>query len=109
MISLYQEHTIPPPKQTHIPDARPISHHATVTGHCIKRPGFRATLTCPGLTPAGLITLDKFRSVQEVKTDLRKWVKPWNENPNLLVWTKTPNEILESHGPFLKRTSDAGH
>ena len=49
------------------------------------------------------------RSVQALETDIRAWIDNWNENPKPFVWTKTADEILESLGRLLLRTSGAGH
>ena len=56
-----------------------------------------------------LLQRSDHRSVQALERDLRHWVKGWNENPKPFVWTKTAEEILESLGRLLKRTSGAGH
>lgn len=56
-----------------------------------------------------LLQRSDHRSVQALEKDLREWVKTWNENPTPFVWTKTAEEILESLGRLLKRTTDAGH
>jgi transposase len=49
------------------------------------------------------------RSVQALEADLRAWIANWNQDPRPFVWTKTADEILESLGRFLLRTSGAGH
>lgn len=56
-----------------------------------------------------LLQRSDHRSVQSLEHDLREWVKGWNEDPNPFVWTKTAEQILESLGRFMKRTSGAGH
>lgn len=48
-------------------------------------------------------------SVQSLEHDIRTWVAAWNEDPKPFIWTKTAEEILESLGRLLKRTTDAGH
>ena len=35
------------------------------------------------------------RSVRELNTDIRNWIKTWNDNPRPYVWTKTADQILE--------------
>jgi len=49
------------------------------------------------------------RSVQALEADLRAWIDNWNNNPRPFIWTKTADEILESLGRLLLRTSGAGH
>ncbi|MGH3732104.1 MAG: IS630 family transposase, partial [Acidimicrobiales bacterium] len=41
--------------------------------------------------------------------DIKAWVSAWNENPKPFIWTKSAEEILNSLGRLLKRTSGAGH
>jgi transposase len=48
-------------------------------------------------------------SVRELNTDIRKWIKNWNENPRPYVWTKTADQILASIAAYCERISDSGH
>jgi transposase len=36
------------------------------------------------------------RSVRELNTDIRNWIRTWNDNPRPYVWTKTADQILDS-------------
>ncbi len=36
------------------------------------------------------------RSVRQLNTDIRAWIKTWNENPKPFVWTKTTEQILDN-------------
>ncbi|MCA1671631.1 MAG: IS630 family transposase, partial [Actinobacteria bacterium] len=56
-----------------------------------------------------LLQRSDHRSVQALEKDIRSWVKAWNENPKPFIWTKTAEQILDSLGRLLKRTTDAGH
>jgi transposase/transposase-like protein len=56
-----------------------------------------------------LLRRSDHRSVQALESDIRNWVKAWNENPEPFIWTKTAEQILESIGRLLKRISGAGH
>ncbi len=56
-----------------------------------------------------LLRRSDHRSVQALEKDIRTWVTAWNENPKPFIWTKTAEQILESLGRLLKRTTDAGH
>ena len=58
---------------------------------------------------ADLLQRCDHRSVQALETDIRKWVKAWNEDPKPFIWTKTAEQILESLKRLLQRTTDAGH
>ena len=58
---------------------------------------------------ADLLHRSDHRSVQALETDIRKWVKAWNEDPKPFIWTKTAEQILESLKRLLQRTTDAGH
>ena len=48
-------------------------------------------------------------SVQALKADIRRWVKAWNADPKPFIWTKTAEQILESLGRLIQRTTGAGH
>lgn len=56
-----------------------------------------------------LLQRSDHRSVQALEKDLRGWISTWNENPKPFVWTKTAEQILESLGRLLQRTTGAGH
>jgi transposase len=58
---------------------------------------------------ADLLQRSDHRSVQALEKDLRAWVKAWNENPKPFIWTKTADQILNSLGRLLQRTTGAGH
>lgn len=62
-----------------------------------------------GFVTEDLLRRSDHRSVQALEADLRSWVKAWNDNPTPFIWTKTAQQILESLGRLLKRTSGAGH
>ena len=56
-----------------------------------------------------LLQRSDHRSVRALEKDIRAWVRAWNENPKPFIWTKSAEEILNSLGRLLKRTSGAGH
>jgi len=49
------------------------------------------------------------RSVRELNTDIRSWIKTWNDNPRPYVWTKTADQILESIARYCTRINDSRH
>lgn len=49
------------------------------------------------------------RTVRELNTDIRNWIKTWNDNPRPYVWTKTADQILESIARYCKRINDSRH
>jgi transposase len=49
------------------------------------------------------------RSVRELNTDIRSWIKTWNDNPRPYVWTKTADQILESIARYCGRINDSRH
>jgi transposase len=49
------------------------------------------------------------RSVHALETDIRAWVKAWNDNPKPFLWTKTAEQILERLGRLIQRINGAGH
>ena len=49
------------------------------------------------------------RSVTPLNTDIRAWIKTWNDNPKPYVWTKTAEEILDSIAHYCTRINDSGH
>lgn len=56
-----------------------------------------------------LLQRSDHRSIQALEQDLREWVRAWNEKPQPFIWTKTADEILDSHERLLKRINGAGH
>ena len=54
-----------------------------------------------------LLQRSDHRSVQALEGDIRKWVKAWNTNPRPFIWTKSAEQILESLGRLLQRTTGA--
>jgi transposase/AraC-like DNA-binding protein len=56
-----------------------------------------------------LLQRSDHRSVQALEGDIRKWVKGWNADPRPFIWTKSAEQILESLGRLLRRTTGAGH
>jgi transposase len=49
------------------------------------------------------------RSTQALEHAIKQYVMFTNENPKPFVWTKTPDEILETIARFCQRTSGSGH
>lgn len=49
------------------------------------------------------------RSVRELNSDIRSWIKTWNEQPRPYVWTKTADQILESIARYCTRINDSRH
>jgi transposase len=62
-----------------------------------------------GFITAELIRRGSHNSVQALEADIRAWVAGWNEEPRPFIWTKTAEQILQSLGRLLTRTSGAGH
>ncbi len=62
-----------------------------------------------GYVTADLLQRSDHRSVQALEKDLRAWITAWNEKPKPFIWTKTADQILNSLGRFLQRTTGAGH
>ena len=58
---------------------------------------------------ADLLHRSDHRSVHALESDIRTWVKGWNENPKPFIWTKPAEQILESLKRLLQRTTGAGH
>jgi len=56
-----------------------------------------------------LLQRSDHRSVQALETDIRAWVKAWNDNPKPFIWTKSAEQILDSLARLLQRTTGAGH
>ena len=49
------------------------------------------------------------RSVRDLNTDIRAWMKTWNEDPRPYVWTKTADQILDSIARYCERINDSRH
>ena len=49
------------------------------------------------------------RSVRQLNTDIRAWIKDWNDEPKPFVWTKTADQILESVARYCTRINDSRH
>ena len=49
------------------------------------------------------------RSVQALNTDIRDWMKTWNDDPRPYVWTKTADQILDSIRRYCDRINDSRH
>ena len=58
---------------------------------------------------ADLLRRGDHRSVRALENDIRAWVAAWNDNPKPFIWTKPAEQILESLGRLIRRTSGAGH
>ncbi len=44
-----------------------------------------------------LLQRSDHRSVQTLERDIRDWIKTWNADPKPFIWTKTAEQILDSH------------
>ena len=62
-----------------------------------------------GYITGDLLQRSDHRSVQALESDIRKWIKEWNTNPEPFIWTKTADQILDSIARLLKRISGSGH
>jgi transposase len=49
------------------------------------------------------------RSVRDLNTDIRAWMKTWNDDPRPYVWTKTADQILDSIRRYCERINDSRH
>jgi hypothetical protein len=49
------------------------------------------------------------RSVRQLNTDIRAWIKTWNDDPRPCVWTKTADEILDSIARYCQRINASRH
>ena len=49
------------------------------------------------------------RSVRDLNSDIRAWIKTCNEDPRPYVWTKTADQILDSIRRYCDRINDSGH
>ncbi len=58
---------------------------------------------------ADLLQRSDHRSVQALESDIRSWIKAWNENPKPFIWTKTAEQILGKLGRLLQRINGGGH
>ncbi len=62
-----------------------------------------------GYVTADLLQRSDHRSVQALEADIRNWVKAWNDDPKVFVWTKTAEQILDSLGRLIQRIGSSGH
>src|SRR5674476_763716 len=92
-----------PNSDQHAENYSPTTESGLTPNHYVRSSGFFAYVT------ADLLQRSDHRSVQALETDIRTWVKGWNENPKPFIWTKTAEQILESLKRLLQRTTDAGH
>ena len=53
-----------------------------------------------GYVTADLLQRSDHRSVHALEADIRNWVKTWNTDPKVFVWTKTAEQILGSLGRY---------
>jgi transposase len=49
------------------------------------------------------------RNVTELEADIRTWINEWNKNPRPFIWTKTPDEILDTLAAYCGLITDSGH
>jgi transposase len=49
------------------------------------------------------------RSVQALNSDIKTWMKTWNDDPKPYVWTKTADQILESIARYCTRINESRH
>jgi transposase len=49
------------------------------------------------------------RTVAALNTDIRAWIKTWNQDPKPYVWVKTADQILDNLTQYLNRINDSGH
>jgi transposase len=47
------------------------------------------------------------RSVTELENDIRKWINDWNKHPKPFVWTKSPDDMLETVAEYCQRIIDS--
>jgi transposase len=47
-------------------------------------------------------------SVRALNTDIKRWIKTWNDDPRPYAWTKTADQILESVGRYCTTINDSG-
>ena len=48
-------------------------------------------------------------SVHQLNTDIRTWIKTWNDDPKPFVWTKTADQILESIARYCTQINESRH
>jgi transposase len=49
------------------------------------------------------------RSVSELEHPIQTWIDTWNRQPRPLVWTTTPEQILDAIAHYCHRINDSGH
>jgi transposase len=49
------------------------------------------------------------RTVAALNTDIRAWIKTWNQDPKPYVWVKTADQILDNLTQYLNRINDSRH
>jgi transposase len=49
------------------------------------------------------------RSVRALNADIRDWITTWNDNPRPYIWTKAPDQILDSIARYCGRINDSRH
>lgn len=49
------------------------------------------------------------RSVAALNSDIRAWMRTWNDDPRPYVWTKTADQILQSIRRYCDRINDSRH
>jgi transposase len=49
------------------------------------------------------------RSVQALEQSIRHWVATWNADPRPFVWTKTPDQILDTIATYCQRINNSTH
>jgi len=47
--------------------------------------------------------------VSELEHAIQTWIDTWNRQPRPLVWTKTPDQILDATAHYCHRINDSGH
>ena len=53
-----------------------------------------------GFVTDDLLRRSDHRSVQALESDIRAWVKTWNEHPTPFTWTKEPNKFSNPSDDF---------
>src|SRR5674476_1279439 len=71
-----------PDSDQHAENYSPTTESGLTPNHYVRSSGFFAYVT------ADLLQRSDHRSVQALETDIRTWVKGWNENPKPFIWTK---------------------
>ena len=49
------------------------------------------------------------KSVQALESDIRAWIRNWNQNPRPFTWTKTAEQILDSLARYIAKISGAAY